>query len=515
MTSSGGAEQVVTSPGPEAVSVTVYRDPGRGNGRIDLDSLNGFALVTETRTLRLPRGASTIRFEGVAGGIVPVSSIVTGLPGGVVEKNREARLLSPAALVDGTLGRRVHLRRTDPTTGRVSESDAVVLAGPEGGVVLRTREGVVALGCSGLPERTLFPERPQGLSARPTLTVTTRSAEDTVATVTLSYLAQFFDWQANYVAHVAPNGRTLDLFAWLTLANGNDEGFANARTQAIAGTLNRDPPPPDTPDASHGLELHCWPQGTTSDVRSGELFPPPPAPPPPPQYAAAGEIVVTGSLIEARQFSAPMAVMTAEQEELGDLKLYRIPEPVTIAANAQKQVALLTRSHIPFDRLYGTSLDARGGDDGDQHLAEVMLRVKNSDRGGLGLPLPSGTVAVFEVSDGKAMLVGEPDIQDRAVGEEVELSLGESPQVRVVQRALTPETDEGDNPRLHEVEISNANPERITVEVLLLRYDDRLQIVKSSRKLGLKDGRTLWRARVPANGRAVLRYTTSYAPPSG
>ena len=79
---------VVSSPTPQAVSVTVYRDPGRGSfgdGTLNLDWLGGFALVTETRTVRLPAGRATIRFEGVAGGIVPASAIVTGLPGGTVE----------------------------------------------------------------------------------------------------------------------------------------------------------------------------------------------------------------------------------------------------------------------------------------------------------------------------------------------------------------------------------------------------------------------------------------------
>ena len=55
------AQQVVTSSGPEAVSVTVYRNP---NGdRMDLEWLSGYALITETRTVSLPAGASVIHQE--------------------------------------------------------------------------------------------------------------------------------------------------------------------------------------------------------------------------------------------------------------------------------------------------------------------------------------------------------------------------------------------------------------------------------------------------------------------
>ena len=109
--------RVVVSPAPAKVALTVYRDPN-GRGAMDLRYLRGFALVTETRRVALPRGPAVVRFEGVAEGIVPVSAVVEGLPGGVVEKNRDARLLSPAALVDGTLGRQGTVTRTNRATGR-------------------------------------------------------------------------------------------------------------------------------------------------------------------------------------------------------------------------------------------------------------------------------------------------------------------------------------------------------------------------------------------------------------
>ena len=62
---------------------------------MDLDRLNGFALVSEMRAVHLPAGESRLRFEGVADGIEPASAIVTGMPPGVIEKNREGALLSP------------------------------------------------------------------------------------------------------------------------------------------------------------------------------------------------------------------------------------------------------------------------------------------------------------------------------------------------------------------------------------------------------------------------------------
>ena len=82
-----------------------------------------------------------MRFEGVAGGILPQSAIVTGLPEGIVERNRDAYLLSPATLLDRSLGLRVHLRRTSRATGRVREQDAIVRSGAGGAVIVETEGG--------------------------------------------------------------------------------------------------------------------------------------------------------------------------------------------------------------------------------------------------------------------------------------------------------------------------------------------------------------------------------------
>jgi hypothetical protein len=98
------AQAIVTSPAPERVAVTVYRDPDRGLRPLNLRWLGGYALVRETRRVSLPAGETELRFEGVTSGIVPQSAIVTGLGEAVLEKNRDARLLSPGALLDASLG---------------------------------------------------------------------------------------------------------------------------------------------------------------------------------------------------------------------------------------------------------------------------------------------------------------------------------------------------------------------------------------------------------------------------
>jgi hypothetical protein len=142
------ATEVVAGP-PSKLNVTVYRAPYRNSGSISLDSLNGFALITETRLVRLPAGVSRVRFEGVADGIEPSSAIITGLPGKMIEKNRDARLLSPAALVTSAVGKPVELLRSNRKTGALQRLSGTILSDAGGGVVFKTEEGIEALRCSG------------------------------------------------------------------------------------------------------------------------------------------------------------------------------------------------------------------------------------------------------------------------------------------------------------------------------------------------------------------------------
>src|SRR5262252_3540878 len=113
---SASAIDVVAGP-PTEVAVTIYRAPMRTAGSIDLDRLGGFALITEKRFVSVPAGVTRVRFEGVADGIEAASAILTGLPEALLEKNRDARVLSPSELLAAALNDRVVLVRTDPKSG--------------------------------------------------------------------------------------------------------------------------------------------------------------------------------------------------------------------------------------------------------------------------------------------------------------------------------------------------------------------------------------------------------------
>ncbi|HVW68263.1 MAG TPA: hypothetical protein VHB68_04775, partial [Steroidobacteraceae bacterium] len=325
-----GAGEVAASAATD-LSVTVYRDPWRSEAALDLDALGGFALVTETRTVTLPAGETRLRFEGVADGIQPATALMTGLPDGVLEKNRDAKVLSPSALVAETVGRTVEWVRTNPKTGAVTRVNGTLLS-DAGGVIFQSAQGIEALRCSGLPETFDF-QPTTTTAATPTLSALVRSPEPVTVQVKLSYLAAGFDWMANYVATVAPDGESLDLGGWITLANGNSVGFSDAHAQVVAGRLNRESQEVEPIELGERVLAGCWPRGSTSDT-----------PEVPSEYS---EIRLTAKRAMAVAAPAPAAIQEvavsalAKQEDLGDLKLYRVPERTSFTSRQSKQVRLL------------------------------------------------------------------------------------------------------------------------------------------------------------------------------
>ena len=491
------APPVVVSAKIDDAAVTVYRAPSRGSGPINPNWPQGFAFITETRTVTLPAGTSVLRFEGVAEGLLPETAVVSGLPDGVIEKNRDARLLSPAGLVDAYLKRSVTLRRTSLATGKVVEQEAVIQSGPNGGVIVQTAAGVEALACSGLPERMLYRQVPKDLSAKPTLSVLVESKAVRTVKVQLLYLAEGFDWAANYVADRGADGKTLGLTGWITVANGGVTSFPGAQLNVIAGRLNKMYSPPLPRSTPGALVLKCWPMDITSTHPLWEL---PPIIEVEQNFGGvAEEVMVTARRREDRMMYAmappppppppPPAPIAPPAEDLGDLKFYRIPFRVDVSAKGQKQVALLAKDKVAVEQLYAATLYNFG--DGRPQPLTMRLRAQNRESDGLGLALPAGMATIFETIGSRRLLVGEARIGDKAKDERVDYDIGSSP---AVQYKVAVQNDPNPDYRLWQVTLTNARPFDAEVEMLIPFALDPTPAGWERR-----GSSWVWRVRVPAN----------------
>ncbi len=503
----------VVSARADKVAVTIYRD-----GPLDSDEYDdtrGLAFVVESREVDLPAGRSRVKLQGVADGIIPESAAVGGLPGAQVERNFDYDLLGPGSLIARSVGKPVKLVRTNPKTGQASEETAILRSGPDG-VVLDFGGGrVEALHCSGAPEKLVFDHAPPDLAATPTLSVLVDAPAPGHYRLTLSYLTVRMNWAADYIARIAPDGKSLSLSGWITLANHTAMSFADAPTAVVAGRLSR--VEVDLPDTSTpGVSLSCWPLGN-----SHHPSPPQPLPPPPPAYAASPVAAGRAETVEDLVVTAEKRV---SETRLGDYRLYSLVEPTTVAARQTKQVAFLEQPKVTFETLYaimvaGTDSPAVDADAQVGH-AETVLRFDNKPERGLGRGLPSGVVRVLQPGPGGApLLVGEPALErDVPVGEPFELKLGEATDVNATQRVTDVKVSHrGRTTRTrasYEVVVTNAKATPVIAEVRHFRDDVAgFRVTAESDRHGTKAGDPLWRLVLPAGGQRTLTYAVEYDEP--
>ncbi len=504
----------VVSPAPETVAVTIYRDrPGVTRQITDRGAdAGGLALISETRTIDVPAGQSRISFRGVADGVVPETAKIEGLPAHLVEYNFDYDLLSPGSLIARSIDRPVRLVRTDVKTGKASETAAIIRSGPEG-VMLEINGKLEALGCMGAPERLVFDRIPPGLADRPTLSMIVSAAAPGRYKVTLTYLATGFDWSADYVARIAPDDRTFDLSGWITLVNHGDTTFTDAPTGVVAGRWNReaDDGTDREPPQPLSVEASCWPMSIDWVTRRKMFakfqnlneFPQAMAPPPP--MMAPARVMVTGARI-------------AKMSELGDYKLYTLPDPTTVAARQTKQVQLLDQPGVPFQRIYSYrfSVDAPPGPGEGSAPATVLLRLENKAASGLGKPLPAGTIAVM-APDGRGheVLAGEKRLDDIPVGLPLDIELGRAMDVRVRTRVVSRGwRGQGASRRervVVEAVLANDKAGPVSFEFRNSDPGRGFRIVSETAPHGVKGGAPVWTFKLDPAERKVLSYAFDQA----
>ncbi len=510
-------EVTVTSPRAGSVAVTIYRD--------DL------ALVTETRTVDLPAGPVTLVVEGVVETLLPQSAIVTDVARPLAESNFDFDRLTPRSLLERSIGETVTITRTNPATGRVTRTAAAIVAVGEG-VVLQTVDGYEALYCSGLPERLELARLPDDLLAKPRLSVRLAPGAAGPRTVKVTYLAHGFAWSSDYVAHLNERSNAMSLAGWATLTNSTGAVLEQAEVQLVAGRLNilaaeeggSAPEPAFANDGESDVDAREQIVRERAEAEVALLHDCFASEVPGPRLSQQDGVRMLRR-DSAVQFGAPVALealmVTAariEREELGDYQLYRLPWRTDLNARQTKQVLFLDEPEVRVERFYGFRLESLTQPlAADVVVPNLTLRFENTEAYGLGEPLPSGGVRVFEAYAGRDVLAGEAEVGDRPVGLPVELVIGRAQNVLL---EITTGFESGGRNRdrvvvetEHRIVNNKAVPIDLEIRQRVEGYITDVELESSSRPMRRKYGDLAWRFAVPP-GEELLRYEISALDPS-
>ena len=232
---------------------------------------------------------------------------------------------------------------------------------------------------------------------------------------------------------------------------------------------------------------------------------------------AAGEIIVT----------AQMRTPKTEREELGEYQLYTIPHPTTIANQQTKQVGLFEAKGVKVTgRLeannYGYGY-ARSSDEGDKIPVRKYLTIDNTEAAGLGMPMPKGTVRVYQSdSKGRSQFVGEDAIDHTPKNEKADLLLGESFDVTVRRKVINARTFQRHSDTLgnvivyessYEITAKNAKAKSETVRYTHDFGPNWTITAENQAHSKPSASRAAWTLKLPAEGAFKLTYTVQVEVP--
>lgn len=475
---------IYSSAQPGAVPVEFYR-PTPGGGTPNGLAVPGYAMVRDTRAMRLESGRSTVRFTDVAALIDPTTvgfQSLTDPATRVLEQNYQFDLIGMQKLLQRYIDRPVTV---DPAGGReagastsgtlLSAGDGLVLKGADGSIHALREYGAVH-----------FAELPGGLITRPTLVWDIQTARGGEHRTRVTYQTAGITWWADYNL-VFNEGRdansgTVDLGAWVSIVNQSGASYPDARLKLIAGDVHRVEPP----------------QRVYMQKRA----------------MAMAEAADAGAGFEEKAFF--------------EFHLYTLGRPTTLPDNSTKQLELFDRATaVPAKKLlvyYGApGYSAWGGPYTERDYGtaanrkvDVYLEFRNGKAQGLGMPLPAGRVRVAKLdgADDSLEFIGEDVIDHTPKDENVRIKLGSAFDVVGERRQVDFAVDTKARTMEEEIEVKLRNHKDQPVEVLvretLFRWSDWTMLSKSQ-DFAKEDARTIhFPVRIAKDGEATVRYRVRY-----
>ena len=358
------------SLGQKEMAVTVYN--------------NGLGLIKDVREVELEQGTAKLEFRDVASSIQPTTVSVKSLDKAdsfkILEQNYEYDLISQEKILDKYEGKGVKLVNWNEYHDRQDSVDATLLSASA--QIFKVKDEIYL----GYPGYKVVPQIPDNLISKPTLVWLYDSAQAGPSTLEVSYLTGGISWKSDYVVMVSADEKTGDISGWVTLDNQSGALYQNAALTLVAGEVNR--------------------VTDTENVRFPAM---------PKMMYAAGAV----------------ADDAFQEKSFFEYHRYDLNRKTTIKDKQTKQIGLLSAPEVGLLKEFIVE-----GQPGFlfQQVSEPMkspvniyIKIKNSKKNHLGMPLPAGTMRLYKEDDaGRQIFIGEDAIGHTPMDEELKLKMGEA-----------------------------------------------------------------------------------------
>jgi hypothetical protein len=471
-----------------------------------------FAVVKERLQLDLKKGEQEVRITDITAHLEPDSVIVRDVkePGALVvlEQNYEPDPLNQGLMLRKAEGQTILFETTHPQTGEKIRTPGTILrsgyvphttvfqqygggyatrqmayAQPQGG-----GQPIVEVGGKilfGLPGTPLFDGLGDDAFLKPTLLWNLATQKPGTRELEFSYLTGGMRWEASYNLVAPEQGDRYDLVGWITLENMSGKDFTNTQVKLMAGDVNR---------------------------------------------AQEKEVVARLRFDGARRSDEAGAPIVTERT-FDEYHLYDVVRELNVRDREIKQVEFLNAPSVPAKRIYIYD----GAKIGQQHRGWnqetirrqreygtecnpkiwVMLEFENSEKAGLGIPLPRGKLKLYRRDrDGRNEFTGEDWIDHTPRDETVRLFSGNAFDIVGERKQTDYRLNNNGNELKESFEITLRNHKKEAVEVRVVETLYRWlqwEIETTSQDFAKKDARTIeYRVTLPPDGQAIINYTARY-----
>jgi hypothetical protein len=398
---------------PGTTEVTVYNQ--------------GLGFIKDVRTLQLKSGLQNVVVEDVAQ-LIDATSVgfkCLNNPGSVsvLEQNYQYDLISPQAILEKSVGKRIRLTRAiankkETLEGVLLNSPTSVVSKDGGheysydGLVIRADDGRIILSPEGEIDVLSIPE---GLISRPSLVWQLESTSDQDVKMELSYLTKGMSWTANYVLTLDEN-KSGDIQGWATINNQSGMSFADAKLKLLAGEVNV------MPAESKSSSNLKWSK---------------------PRFADHGGL------------SLPFT-----EQSLFEYHLYTLERPASVRNKETKQLSLLEGSDVPVKKVIafeGSAEVSEAGQGTEELDSAVKVKFRNDEKSHLGMPMPAGKVRLYQRDAGGSLqFLGEDEIKHTPRDEKLSLTVGKSFDMKATHKQVSfTKTGKRSSVSTYEIEVRN------------------------------------------------------------
>ena len=269
-----------------------------------------------------------------------------------------------------------------------------------------------------------------------------------------------FDWHAEYTAVVSDDEREMEISSWVSVNNNSGATFEDATLKLVAGDVHR--------------------------VRPG--------------IPIRREIAAKATLMQEE------SRVGFEERGLFEYHLYELQGRTTVNNAEIKQIALfpVTTTKVSKLLIYDSWKNAI--------RVSANIEFTNSEKDGMGMPLPAGKVRVYKHdTDGAIEFVGEDALYHTPKNEKVRLMLGTSFDI-VAERKVVETRRISQAIREDTIEIALRNRKEESVSVMAVEHlMGDWEIIRKSDDFVKKDAYTAeFTVEIPSDSEKTITYTVRY-----